>query len=176
MKKLFLLLAGFILLTAFNIAHYQAVSESFVRFHIIAESNSPYDQLVKLRLRDYILSVFSNELSASESKAQTLAFLSENKQKIKEAADKYLMEIEYGSQTEVTLQKEYCPPKKYAGFSLPFGKYDSFKITIGEGNGRNFFCVLFPPVCVSSEMTGEVDEILRSKKIIYKFKLFDKEF
>lgn len=176
MKKLFFLVAGFILFTALNIAHYQAVSESFVRFHIIAESNSPYDQLVKLRLRDYILSVFSDGLSASESKAQTLAYLSQNKQKIKEAADNYLREIGYNTKTHITLQKEYCPPKKYSGFSLPYGKYDSFKITIGEGKGKNFFCVLFPPVCVSSEMTGEVNEILENKKIIYKFKLFDKEF
>lgn len=161
---------------AINIANYQAVSESFVRFHVIAESNSPYDQLVKLRLRDHILSAVSNELSASESKEQTIAYLTENKQKIKEIADKYLSQIEYGSKTEVSLQKEYCPPKKYAGFSLPYGKYDSFKITIGEGRGKNFFCVLFPPVCVSSQMTAEVNEILDNKKIIYKFKLFDKEF
>ncbi len=176
MKKIYFILAVSILITAVCLANYQSVSKSFVRFHIIAESNSPYDQLVKINLRDHIFSAISEELASFDKKEQTLSYLFKNKEKIRKISDDYLKSIGYNQKTQVSLQKEYCPFKNYVGFSLPYGKYDSFKITIGEGKGKNFFCVLFPPVCVSSEMTGEVNKILDNKKIIYKFKLFDKEF
>lgn len=175
MKKLCLAFSVLMLLTACFTAYYQSVSNAFVRFHIIAESNSPYDQLVKINLRNTVLSSISDGLSRCEKKEEALAFLSENSQKIKNLSDDYLRSIGYDKTTEVALTKEYYPLKEYSDFTLPYGKYDSFKITIGSGKGKNFFCVMFPPVCVSEEMTQKVEDILNSKKIIYKFKLFDKE-
>ena len=175
MKKIYFILAGFILFSAINIAYYQSASQSFVRFHITAESNSPYDQLVKIKLRDCILSAISEDLSSFKTKEQTLEYLFKNKDMIKKTADDYLKSINYNNETSVTLKKEYFPHKKYTGFSLPYGKYDALRITIGKGKGKNFFCVLFPAVCISTEMTGEVNKILGNKKIVYKFKLFDKE-
>lgn len=175
MKKICFLTAVFLFIAAINAACYQSVSKSFVRFHIIAESNSPYDQVVKINLRDHIFSLIADRLSDFSKKQETLLFLKENKEYIENAANEYLKSIGYEKKAKATVVNEYCPYKNYNSFSLPYGKYDSFKITIGNGKGKNFFCVMFPPVCVSSEMTKEVNKILETKKITYKFKLFDRE-
>ncbi len=175
MKKNFMLLTAILLvLISVFTAYSQAVTESFVRFHILADSNSAYDQLMKINLRNHILKIYEDDLKACNSKEETLKFLNDNLYNIEAQCNLYLKNTGCNKKTDVTLKKGFFPKKAYEGFTLPCGNYDSLKITVGSGKGKNFFCVMFPPACVSKEMTGKVNEILNGRKIIYKIKLFQK--
>ena len=171
-KTLFTAILILIFIYAVSSAYTQSVCEEFVRFHITADSDSPYDQLVKMNLRNHIFEIYSRELSHIGSKEKMLEFISDNLTRIKNDADSYLKSINYDKTVEVAVTRGYFPKKDYGSFSLPFGKYDAFRIKIGSGKGKNFFCVMFPPSCVSKEMTEAVTDKLNSRKIIYKFKFF----
>ena len=173
MKKIILTAFLFLIIVyAAAAAYLQSVSSEFVRFHIIAESDSPYDQLVKMELRDYIFKIYSPELSKFETKEETLDFLLNNQEALEQTSNDFLKSIGYNKSVSVLIAKDNFPKKDYGDFILPFGRYDALKIKIGNGNGKNFFCVMFPPACISKEMTEEVSDILNSRKIIYKFKFF----
>lgn len=173
MKKiLFTAILILIFVYAVSSAYTQSVCGEFLRFHIIANSDSPYDQLVKINLRNRIFEIYSEELSLISSKDKMLEFISKNLTRIKNDADSYLKSINYDKTVEVSITRGYFPKKDYGSFSLPSGKYDAFKIKIGKGKGKNFFCVMFPTSCISKEMTDDIADKINSKKIIYKFKLF----
>ena len=104
-----------------------------------------------------------------------IIYFQKNRGRIKRLADNYLDSICCDAKTKISLQNGWFPRKDYGEFVLPKGKYDSFKIIIGNGKGKNFFCVMFPPACVSKEMTGRIKNITQKRKIIYKSKLFAKE-
>lgn len=172
MKKTITILSLAMLITVgICIAYYQSVCDEIIRFHIIAHSNSPYDQLVKMNLRNVIINELSGGLSQCRTKEETAAFLSANTEKCKASATQYLNDIGYNLAVDVSFKKEMFPKKDYGVFILPKGTYSSLKITLGDGKGKNYFCVMFPQTCISKEMTGEVNKILRSKKIIYKFRI-----
>ena len=172
MKKILLLTFAVLLIAlGISLSWFQSVSDEFVRFHIIADSNSPYDQLMKINLRNIILNELSEGLIKCSSKKETLDFLQNNLEKCQKLSLDFFEETEYDKKVSVQLSRELFPKKKYSAFTLPQGNYHALKITIGSGKGKNYFCVMFPQSCISSEMTGKVKKMLNSKKIIYKFKI-----
>jgi len=164
-----------LIITAVADAAYISMCDKFVRFHTIANSNSPYDQQVKMQLKDFIFESIGDNLKTCKNKYETLLFLKNNSENIEKQANSYLKEINCPDKATVCIENRWFQRKKYDGFSLPGGEYDSFKITIGKGSGKNFFCVMFPPACISKEMTKKVNEMLKGGKIEYKLKLFSKE-
>ena len=173
MKKTYIVLIITTLLLSLYTAYCQSVCSEFVRFRVIANSNSPYDQLVKIKLKDEILRLVCDEMIACETKDEARNILAEKSYFISRYADNFLKAINYDAKVSVAFSKHFCPKKKYEGFTMPAGEYECFEIKIGNGAGRNFFCVMFPPACVSREMTSEVCGKLNSRNIIYKFKIAD---
>ncbi len=120
------------------------------RLHIIANSDSAYDQKVKYDLRDYILSDLSFIFNSCETKAQTVKAAEKSLPLINERVNCYLDDRDYGFTASCSVEKCSFGTRKYGGYTLPAGEYDALKIVIGEGKGQNWWCVLFPTMCLSA--------------------------
>ena len=122
------------------------LSSSLIRLHVIAASDERYEQELKLRVRDEVLNCISPELENVKSVSEAESIVRKNLGKITRAAQS---EAE-GRKVTVTLGEEYYPTRDYGSFSLPAGKYISLRVILGEGEGHNWWCVIFPPLCVSA--------------------------
>ena len=118
----------------------QALSDKLVRLHVVANSDSDDDQAVKLRVRDAVL----------EQAQQLLQNAEEPQQAIEAAAGEALRETGCALPVTVTLQNELFPRRDYDTFSLPAGVYRTLRVTIGAGEGHNWWCVVFPALCMSA--------------------------
>lgn len=181
MKKLlmpvFMILITTLFISAMPTEADAAIYEDTVRLHILANSDSEEDQALKIKLRDEVLANYGKSLSTFESVDEARLSLSEKITEIKEFADMKLKEFGYSYTTEVTLTNEWYETRDYGDFSLPCGYYTSLRIIIGEGVGQNWWCIMFPPLCldasVSTPKYTEEEEILISKKYNVKFKLLE---
>ena len=123
-----------------------SISDKIIRLHVIANSNSEYDQFVKLRVRDNIVQFLSPLLKNCENINESRVVIAQNLENIETLANDTL--ANYGSCTaNAKLAESTFPTKTYGNYSFPAGNYESLKITIGEGNGENWWCVMFPPLC-----------------------------
>ena len=155
MKKriISLVLLGISVLTVTACAALQAQSqrmaEKIIRLHVVANSDSDVDQAVKLRVRDAVLREAQNVLSdASDAKQAITAQLPA----LEAAANAELRRQGSGDTACVSF-----PTRDYDTFSLPSGVYQSLRVTIGEGAGHNWWCVIFPSLCVPATTDGFVD-------------------
>ena len=124
--------------------------DGFVRLHILAESDSETDQSIKLALRDDILEEYSEKLSHFSSSKEAQCEINELKSEIEEFCNSRLKEKGVDYTASVMLENEYYPNRVYEDVSLPAGNYMSLKIVLGEGEGQNWWCVLFPPLCLDA--------------------------
>lgn len=123
------------------------IYNSTIRLHVLANSDSERDQAAKLKVRDAVLEHISRY--ESESKEQTLLMISADKNEIEEIARHTLEKEEIIDTVSLEIGKEVYPVREYEGFSLPAGEYTSVRVVIGEGEGQNWWCVLFPPLCTA---------------------------
>ncbi len=123
----------------------KAISQKFVRFHIVANSNSQEDQDVKMKVRETIFSEL--DLSQITSKEEAINFFKNHQKAIEEIANRVLLENGFSYQARVTVSQKEFPVRRYSDFVLPAGSYDAVSITLGEGIGENFFCVMYPSLC-----------------------------
>lgn len=127
-------------------AKQSSLSSSLVRLHVIAVSDDEYEQSLKLRVRDGVLSYISPKLRDVKSAQQAQEIIKTELDGIKAAAESSAE----GRSVEVALSQEYYPTRNYEKFSLPAGKYQSLRVILGEGEGHNWWCVVFPPLCISA--------------------------
>ena len=130
----------------------------FLRLHVRADSDGEFAQAVKLKVRDSVLSVTSELLKDCETKDEAMKIISENTYNIKKAASKTLEENECYLPVSVEIKKEHFEYREYDGFFLPEDIYDSLIVTIGSGEGHNWWCVVFPAVCLSGSTSEEKTE------------------
>lgn len=133
-----------------------SISEKLVRFHVIAVSDDEYEQQLKLRVRDAVLEYISPKLEGAESSSQAREILAAELDNTRETAQA----VSEGRGVTVTLTRENYPTKSYEGFTLPAGEYDSLRVILGEGQGHNWWCIVFPPVCLSAAQADTVEEQL----------------
>jgi len=154
-----------------------AIYEDTVRLHILASSDSEEDQRIKLRLRDEILKEFGEELSVFESTADAKARLAKRLDEIEHFSNEQLKKLGSDKQCSVTLSEEWYDTREYESFTLPQGYYTSLRIIIGEGEGQNWWCVMFPPLCLDAATSGQSysksEELLITKKYNIKFKILE---
>lgn len=170
------------------------INNSIVRFHIRANSNTELDQDIKMAAREYFFKNFS--LKNAENKEEALLYFSKNERKIEETLNRFLEEQNVSYKCNVKIKKEMFPIREYNDFTLPAGVYDALIITLGKGEGDNFFCVMYPSLCMLDGVTQTTDEKLEllegvladeeiklissdSEKTVIKFKIieiFDKFF
>ena len=133
-----------------------SVYNDVVRFHVIANSDSADDQKVKTEVRDMVLAKYGSALSAYTNRDDALAAAQSMLSSIENDVNTFLS-VRTGYTCSVTVEESYFPTKTYGEYSLPQGNYTALCIRLGQGKGQNFWCVLFPPLCLgaSSEADGK---------------------
>ena len=125
-----------------------ALYDDTIRLHILANSDSDEDQTLKIAVRDEVLKEFSDELKLIESKEAAEKTLSSLLPEIEAFSEKIIKSKGYSYSVKVTISEEWYDTREYEDFTLPRGIYTSLRIIIGEGNGKNWWCVMFPPLCL----------------------------
>ena len=128
-----------------------------IRLHIVADSDSEDDQAVKLKVRDAVLEAVKKDEPESEAEFAETAEKTAEKV-LEENGYSYGAEAEYGIFT--------FPEKSYRGLTLPAGEYEGVRIILGSGEGRNWWCVMYPPLCVTDgepELDEDADSVLKSR-------------
>ena len=161
------------------------IYEDTLRLHILAPSDSEEDQALKLKVRDMVLSEYGERLSGcadiGEAESTAEGLLSDIEGRVCE----YLSELGYSFGATVTLSEEWYDTREYDGFTLPRGSYKSLRIILGEGEGKNWWCVMYPPLCLDAACepspkddallgySGEETRLISSGKYNVKFKLLE---
>ena len=143
MRKILVVLMAVIMVLTVSANAFE--SKDIVRIHIRANSNSQYDQDVKIRVRDKINEYLAPILEKPESKEEAVDILKKELTKLKDIA-----EMVSGKICRVTLEEEYFPQKTYNNKTYPEGEYTALIIEIGSGEGRNWWCVAFPNMCYTT--------------------------
>ncbi len=115
------------------------LANGLVRLHVIADSDSPAAQAEKLQMRDKVLDVLSPALAGCASREDAVDIIHDHQAELEALGD-----------VSVSLGEEYYPTRDYSTFSLPAGRYLSLRVTMGAGEGRNWWCVVFPPLCTEA--------------------------
>ena len=136
----------------------QELDDSVIRLHVVADSDSEADQAVKLKVRDAVLTAMEITLAGAENKDQAQTALEERLAELEAAANHVLEAEGVSDRAKVTLLEEEFPTREYDTFSLPAGVYDSLRVTIGSGEGKNWWCVVFPGLCVPTAVE-EVEDV-----------------
>ncbi|MEG1256458.1 stage II sporulation protein R [Clostridium sp.] len=134
----------------------EEISSKLIRFHVIANSDSEEDQALKLKVRDAVLKYVQPLLKDSKDIEESRRILKREDKKIIEIANKVVEDNSYNYCIESTLTKEYFPVKTYGNITLPQGEYEAYRIIIGTGEGQNWWCVMFPPICFVDITRGDV--------------------
>lgn len=152
-----LLLAFALTLTAgvWASASQASLADRVVRLHVIANSDSDSDQALKLQVRDAVLAQATPLLAGTGSRQEAENALADHLEELAQAGAEVLAQEGCGDPVAVTLSDQWFPTKVYDGFSLPAGNYRALRVVIGEGAGQNWWCVVFPPLCLAS-VTEEV--------------------
>ncbi len=153
-KKLLLRAAagGFLLAAALSFHSFAAacegLSQDVIRLHVVAHSDGETDQAVKLLVRDAVLTEAARWYGDAATPDEAVSALCLHLDSIRAAADKALSEAGAPQRAGVVLTRMYFPTRAYEGFTLPAGRYRTLRVTIGEGAGHNWWCVVFPALCL----------------------------
>lgn len=137
------------------------LAEGCIRIHIRANSNADSDQAVKLAVRDEITAYLQSALADCSDKPQAAAVLNREKGKLVQIANATLAANGFAYTSSIRIDNEYFPDRTYDGYTFPAGNYDAVVINLGSGNGDNWWCVAFPPLCFVPDTQG-------GEKIVYK--------
>ena len=148
----------FIVLGALPIHGEDKIYDNVLRLHVLANSDSDEDQALKLKVRDAILERSSELFGKSESIDEAAESINANIDAITEVARKVISDNGYDYPVSVTLTNEHYPTRSYEALSFPSGEYLSLRVMIGEAEGQNWWCVLFPPLCLSAATDKAVAE------------------
>lgn len=139
------------------LADRQRLNEELIRLHVVANSDSREDQAVKLQVRDAVIKSLEEDLKGLGDVEQAKAYLTENLAKIQAVANGTLEKAGFSGEAVVSLCREAFDTRYYDTFTLPAGVYEALRIVIGEGEGHNWWCVVFPTFCVPATTEGFAD-------------------
>lgn len=145
-----LLCGGLICVTLWAEAEQTELAGKVIRLHVLANSDSQADQDLKLQVRDRILEKTAELLDGQESAPSAEAILSDNLQLLAQSAYDEIADQGYDYPVRVSLEDTWFPTRQYENVSLPAGTYRALRVVIGEGEGHNWWCVLFPSLCLSA--------------------------
>lgn len=215
-KILFLILVCLFAYTTWNVysSKSKLSNDDFIRFHVIAHSNSEEDQNLKLKVRDGLLAKINSELvqeamvhhntvytgpepkmteytgpaskvpdgkEAESDKAglnleESRQYIRDHLKEIEETAERIIRENGYEYSVKADLGVKWIPEKTYGNITFPAGNYEALNITIGSGKGENWWCVLFPPLCLIGITPEEQEQVTEDVQEIYKDVLMDKKY
>ena len=134
-----------------------SLNENLIRLHVVANSDSETDQAIKLRVRDAVVKSLEADLKAISNVEAAKEYLQANLPKISAVANETLKAAGCDLEAAVSLCREAFDTRYYDTFTLPAGVYEALRITIGEGEGKNWWCVVFPSLCMPATTDGFAD-------------------
>src|SRR5471030_325609 len=151
--------------------NYDEIKDSLIRFHVIANSDNEEDQKLKLKVKDEVIDYLYPYLNESQSLDESRQIIKNKMQIVKNLAEEVIKKNNYEYNIKVELSRENFPDKSYGNITLPQGNYEAFRIIIGSGQGRNWWCVMFTPLCFVDESKAEVEYDKTENKINSKVEL-----
>lgn len=163
MKKIIILFLLLFLYTTICVFSYvqavsQNISNSVFRLHVIANSDSDEDQLLKYKVRDSLIKYMNNICNNCSSKEEALSIVNNNKENFKQVAINTIKNEGYNYNVNIEIGNFEFPTKHYGDISLPAGFYDALKVEIGNAKGQNWWCVMFPSLCFVDISSGIVPD------------------
>lgn len=129
-------------------AQQEELADKVIRLHVVANSDSDADQALKLQVRDAVLTETNTLLSGRESAQEAASILRENLTGLGQTAAETVLQAGYPYSVKVSLEDEWFPTRQYQGGALPAGTYQALRVVIGSGEGKNWWCVVFPALCL----------------------------
>ena len=189
MKKLilpiFAILLSTLLMATLPTEAEAAIYTDTIRLHILAASDSEEDQRLKLELRDELLASYGVKLKSSKDIEAAREQITNMLPEIEAFLEKEVAERGYDYDVTATLSEEWYDTREYESFTLPKGKYTSLRIIIDKGEGKNWWCVMFPPICLDIatekaptddgvvDYTKEEINLISNEKYTVKFKILE---
>lgn len=178
---------AFVLTVIYSLIPFQAecadISDEVFRLHILANSDNEEDQNLKLKVRDRVLEYTETLFKNAGSKEEAESIISDNLQNISNVAYAEVIDNGYDYKVKAEITNMYFTTRYYENYTLPSGMYDALRITIGNGNGHNWWCVMYPSICISSEEEQDKKakevfdttqyDIVKNEKYQYKFKVVE---
>lgn len=159
-----------VLLSAVSKKQESELREQYIRIHIRANSNEEADQKVKLKVRDAVITFLTPVLSYAETKEEAAKVLQGCLGEIERVADVVLTAQNMGYRASAKLKTEKFPEREYNDLTLPAGVYDALIINLGSGDGDNWWCVAFPPLCFVPKEGSAVEYRSKILEIIEEWK------
>ena len=162
--KIFITLAFLLAIFVFTCAYtyVSAISDnlynSIFRLHVIANSDSKEDQNLKYIVRDNLINYMNDNCKNLSSKEEVIQYAKENLDKLKQIAENTVKDNGFTYPVQVEIGNYEFPTKNYGDISFPAGFYDALRVKIGESSGKNWWCVMFPPLCFVNATTGIVPD------------------
>ena len=144
------ILAVFAFSTVSALGEEMEIYDKTLRLHILANSDGEADQALKLKVRDAVLKTLSKEINECESKEEAEALIRSRSNEIERTAEAVVRSEGYRYGVTLTVTEERYPKRSYGDITLPAGEYTSVRIMLGEAEGQNWWCVLFPQVCTDT--------------------------
>ena len=135
----------------------ERLNQELIRLHVVAASDSAQDQAIKLQVRDAVMNGLQSAMEEITDVEAAKEYLRDNLPKIQKIANQALQVAGYDGEAVVTFCRETFDKRVYDTFTLPAGIYQSLRIVIGEGEGRNWWCVVFPEFCIPASGTEFAD-------------------
>ena len=156
------------------------ISTKVLRMHVLANSNSIDDQRLKIAVKNNILKSTQELFTDCDSLEESIEIAQSNTELIKASAQEVIKKYNKNYDVKVYVDNEFFDVREYKDFTLPSGNYNTVKVVIGEGKGKNWWCVMYPAVCISAcsddfdkALTKEEKKLITSKKYIPKFKILE---
>lgn len=156
------------------------ISTKVLRMHVLANSNSINDQRLKIAVKNNILKSTQELFTDCDNLEESIKIAQSNKELIKTSAQEVIKKYNKNYDVKVYVDNEFFDVREYKDFTLPSGNYNTVKVVIGEGKGKNWWCVMYPAVCISAcsddfdkALTKEEKKLITSKKYIPKFKILE---
>src|SRR5699024_2617337 len=136
----------------------QDYKDKLIRFNVIANSDSDEDQNLKLKVRDAVINYLQPKLLESESIEESELIIKREYSELEKISKNIILQNGYNYDVKIGIDYSEFPTKQYSNVVLPAGEYKALKIIIGEGSGKNWWCVMFQPLCFVDEEKGIIDK------------------
>lgn len=161
---------GIVVAILFSICSFAKTSEEIrsdvLRLHVIANSDTSVDQNLKLRLRDYILQEGKDIFNGSVNVENAVEKIEPALPELEKSAKAFVNQAGFDYDVKISLSNEYFTTRTYETVTLPAGKYLALRVVIGSGEGHNWWCVMFPPMCVpAADKKDEIENVFSEKEI-----------
>lgn len=164
------IIVGIVVAILFSICSFAKTSEEIrsdvLRLHVIANSDTSVDQNLKLRLRDYILQEGKDIFNGSVNVENAVEKIEPVLPELEKSAKAFVNQAGFDYDVKISLSNEYFTTRTYETVTLPAGKYLALRVVIGSGEGHNWWCVMFPPMCVpAADKKDEIENVFSEKEI-----------